>query len=437
MSSQVPTFNLKVVIKETGLKPDTLRAWERRYGLPQPERANSGHRLYSQRDIDIIKWLIERQNEGLSIGRAVDLWRMQETEGQDPLVANPPATSGLPQPDVSAGETIVALCQAWVEACLNFDESRADYILTQAFAFYPPEIVCLEVIQKGVAEVGQRWYRGEATVQQEHFSSALGTRRLETLVAATAPPTQASRILAACPPHELHTFGLLLVTLLLRWRGWELVYLGANVPLEHLTRTLKSIKPHLVILAAQQLHSAATLLEAAQLLHQEGIPVGFGGRIFNQAPTLCERIPGYFLGETIDQVPRQVEKLLTTPSRPTGAREASASHREALAHYQEKRRLLEASVWDQLKALNHMDAALVLSWNEEIAAKITAALILDDMTLLDDEVEWGKALLVNHDLPRSALDHYLKTYHQAANLYLDKQAQPVLNWLARVTAKAE
>jgi DNA-binding transcriptional MerR regulator len=59
-TQQTPTFNLKAVLKETGLKPDTLRAWERRYGLPQPERSPGGHRLYSQRDIDIIKWLMTR-----------------------------------------------------------------------------------------------------------------------------------------------------------------------------------------------------------------------------------------------------------------------------------------------------------------------------------------------------------------------------------------
>ena len=52
--NQTPTFNLKVVVRETGLKPDTLRAWERRYGMPQPERTEGGHRLYSQQDIDTI-----------------------------------------------------------------------------------------------------------------------------------------------------------------------------------------------------------------------------------------------------------------------------------------------------------------------------------------------------------------------------------------------
>ena len=61
--NNTPTYNLKVVIKETGIAADTLRAWERRYGLPMPERSSGGHRLHSQRDIDIVKWLMSRQRE--------------------------------------------------------------------------------------------------------------------------------------------------------------------------------------------------------------------------------------------------------------------------------------------------------------------------------------------------------------------------------------
>lgn len=85
MDRDTPTFNLKAVVQETGIKPDTLRAWERRYGLPEPNRSSGGHRLYSQNDIDTLLWLMSRQNEGMTISRAVDLWRSLESEGRNPL----------------------------------------------------------------------------------------------------------------------------------------------------------------------------------------------------------------------------------------------------------------------------------------------------------------------------------------------------------------
>ena len=97
-----PVYNLKAVVRETGLKPDTIRAWERRYGLPEPQRADSGHRLYSQNDVNMLKWLISRQDEGMSISRAVVLWRQWQ--------ANQPQNGGsevvqVSQPALLAPET--------------------------------------------------------------------------------------------------------------------------------------------------------------------------------------------------------------------------------------------------------------------------------------------------------------------------------------------
>ena len=83
--SKRPRYNLNLVLQETGIKADTLRAWERRHQLPIPERSAGGHRLFSDFDIATIKWLQSKQNEGMRISQAVDLWRQIEGEGQNPL----------------------------------------------------------------------------------------------------------------------------------------------------------------------------------------------------------------------------------------------------------------------------------------------------------------------------------------------------------------
>src|SRR5512141_2226556 len=129
MVSTTPAYNLKVVLKETGLPADTLRAWERRYGLPVPQRTPGGHRLYSERDIHTIKWLMARQAEGLSISRAVDLWNEQIASGSDPLAGTlPSAITLLSVPAVlsqSVETTLDALRSHWIMACMNFNESAA------------------------------------------------------------------------------------------------------------------------------------------------------------------------------------------------------------------------------------------------------------------------------------------------------------------------
>ncbi|MBK7217041.1 MAG: MerR family transcriptional regulator [Candidatus Promineofilum sp.] len=124
MTNRTPTYNPKAVVRETGLKPDTLRAWERRYGVPEPDRSGGGHRLYSQQDINTLKWLLARQREGMSISRAVSLWRSLSEEGARPVPRPPPGAATMSRrsiayrrPPVEVGSAIAGLRQAWIDAC--------------------------------------------------------------------------------------------------------------------------------------------------------------------------------------------------------------------------------------------------------------------------------------------------------------------------------
>jgi DNA-binding transcriptional MerR regulator len=432
-TQQIPTFNLKAVLQETGLKPDTLRAWERRYGLPQPERSSGGHRLYSQRDIDIIKWLMARQQEGLSISRAVDLWRSLEAGGQDPLhMVEFAAPEVTPFPTVRPeGVALAELRQGWISACLDYDERTAEQVLTQAFALYPVEVVCLDLLQKGVAELGAGWYRGEVSVQQEHFASELAMRRLEALLAATPPPTRPERILIACPPQEEHTFSPLLLTLFLRRRGWNVLYLGANVPIARLDAAITTTKPQLVILPAQQLHTAASLLGMARSLQDQRIPLAYGGLVFNLVPALRARIPGYFLGERLDDAPRVVEQVLSSPRPMPSGEPIPQVYQHALTHFRERQGLIEAYVWQSMDATSEDRETLSVA-NTHLALNITAALRLGDMAFLGPDVEWVEGLLGYHRLPRKLLYDYLDVYRRAAETHLDERGAPVVDWLTRV-----
>jgi DNA-binding transcriptional MerR regulator/methylmalonyl-CoA mutase cobalamin-binding subunit len=426
-------FNLKAVVKQTGLKPDTLRAWERRYGLPTPERSSGGHRLYSQRDIDTIKWLMARQQEGLSISRAVESWEQLTAEGSDPLKAATPIATGaapIPVPHL-VGETIAQLREQWIDACLAYDEQRAEQLLNQAFALYSPETVAVEHLQRAVAEIGEGWYKSDVTVQQEHFCSSLAVRRLEALVMAAPAPIRPGRILAACPPEEQHVIGLLLLTFLLRRRGWEVVYLGANVPIEQLETTVAVVQPQLVIMAAQLLHTAATLREAAQELQRAQVPLAYGGLIFNLLPALRERIPGHFLGEQLPAVPQRVESLVAGP-RPTPTTEAvPEEYLRALEHFQERQGLVEARVIQAQNGAGYAHNHLALA-NRELSLNIGAALALGDMDYLGTDIEWVTGLLRNHQLSVEALYGYLDVYRQTIGMQLDERGQPIVNWLGKL-----
>ena len=71
--SDDPIYNVKAIALQSGVKASTLRAWERRYGVPKPDRTGSGYRLYSSRDIATIRWLKAQIESGMSISQAVSL----------------------------------------------------------------------------------------------------------------------------------------------------------------------------------------------------------------------------------------------------------------------------------------------------------------------------------------------------------------------------
>jgi len=430
---QTPCFNLKAVVQQTGLKPDTLRAWERRYGLPRPKRSEGGHRLYSERDIRIIKWLVSRQREGLRIKRAVDLWRSLEAEGLDPLnaPASSPSPVSVPLAPQAAGNAIARLRDDWIAASLAFDEQGAEQVLAQAFALYPPETVCLELLQKGIAHIGQGCYQDEATVQQEHFASALAMRRLEALSLATPAPTRPGRILTGGPPDEEHTFGLLLLTFLLRRQGWDVLYLGASVPLARMEATITAVQPRLVILAAQQIVTAATLLDMARLLQHERVPVAFGGRVFNLVPGLRDRIPGHFLGERLEHAPQVVDRLMAGPHPQPPVESLTEAYRQAGDHYRERQAHIEVRLGQTLRPVG-MAREYLNKANTALARNILAALMLGDMGFLDTEVDWLACLLRDYPAPADSLPDYLNAYYQAAKVHLDERGHPIVAWLAEL-----
>jgi methanogenic corrinoid protein MtbC1 len=425
-----PFYNLKAVVRQTGLKADTLRAWERRYGLPMPERSSGGHRLYSQEDIETVRWLMARQREGMSISRAVELWEQIEGQGRDPLrtttaIATPAAPAPVLQP---LGGTVTRLREQWVDACLAYDEGKAEQLVNQAFTLYSPETVAVELLQRAVAEIGEGWYRGDVSVQQEHFCSSLAIRRLEALVMAAPAPTRPGRILAACPPGEYHVIGLLLLTVLLRRRGWEVVYLGSDVPIEQLESTVSVVQPQLVVMAAQLLHTAATLQEAAQTLQQTKVPLAYGGLVFNLLPTLRQRIAGHFLGERLEAAPERVEVLMAAPRLAPVPETVSDRYLRALQHFQERQGMVEARVIQSLNSGSYTHNHLALA-NQELGQNIGAALALGGMELLGSDVEWVTGLIKNYRLPAEALNAYLRAYHRAAVEQLDERGQPIVDWL--------
>lgn len=434
---QTPTYNLGVVVQETGINPDTLRAWERRYGLPQPERTEGGHRLYSRRDIETVKWLLARQEEGLRISQAVKLWQEIIDAGRDPfrerhLGFEAPAASGPSITEEDKGDDRVMirkLREDWLRAALSYDSVKADQIFTDALARFTEEIASYEILLKALHEVGERWYRSDISVQQEHFVSSLAVRRIQALIVALPTPLRDEQIVVACSPGERHTFPSLLITLFLRRQGYPVIYLGAEVPCQDMEGLLQMTSAKLVILSAHLLLPAAQNVDFAGRLIDNGVPVGYGGRIYNHLPALQDMTPGYFLGEDLFHIVSSVREVLANPSlalekKPT----LSEEYWPLLGGFNHHVNQIEERVqgWGQQAGLESEDMEIAM---QSISDGIRASLSLGEIDLLDHERTWVKGYLSNRGVSKSDISSFFQVYAGSVENELGEPAQVIADRL--------
>jgi len=421
-----PLFNLKAVVRETGVAAATLRTWERRYGLPRPQRAPSGRRLYSQRDIETVRWLTLCQSRGMTIGQAVALWQSLTEAGKEPLLE---VRRTAAEQSPLQGEALARCREAWVAACLAFDESAADAAFGQALALVPPEVACLEVLQKGLAEIGEAWYQGHATVHQEHFASALAALRVQTLLAIVPPVSRADPLLVVCPPGETHTFGPLLLTYLLRRAGWRAIYLGADLPVEEVEAAVRRAAPRWVIASACQLPPVVDV-QALGLRLQGRVLLAFGGRIFNLLPALRSRIAGYFLGEGLNEAAARLEEWSARPPALPAIDPVSAEYRRAQALYLEQEWPIKTRVLSLLSA--HPLTCDLPTWLPEYTfSHLRAALMLGDMELADAYVDWLRGLRDGFSLPAGWVGPFLEAYLGGIEQHMGGDGALLTGWLSR------
>lgn len=420
-------YNLGAVIRETGLNPDTLRAWERRYNLPQPTRSDGGQRLYSQKDLEILHWLIKKQNTGLRISQAAELYHTQVEAGIDPLEEERLAAQTTPPP-VVAGENLTAYRDAWLEAALKFDTIKAEQVTAEAFSLFPPETVALEILFAGLRQIGNLWYHGEATVQQEHFASALVTRRLNALIAGAPAPTRPERIVIAAPPEEDHTLAPMMINYLLRRRGYDIVFLGADVPARDFRSTIEALAPDLIILTAHLLLTAASMLELVNELGGLKTKLAFGGPVFINIPELRSKIPGTFLGDELQQSISIIEHALQSPDS------SIQPYHPEIPSYLAKLRESLPEIESRLAAVIDQYPVIVSAPTDLISRYLLSAIRLGDISYLNSDVTWISGLLTNFKLPTDILSNFLKEYAATIEEVIGPSAEPASSWLLQVAS---
>jgi len=317
---------------------------------------------------------------------------------------------------------------------MDFDEPVADQTLNLAFSMFPVESVCIEVLQKGMSEIGGLWYENRASVQQEHFASALAMRRIDTLISASPTPTRSQTVIVGCAPNEWHAFTPLLISLFLRRRGLNVIYLGANVPANLFQEMVTKVQANLTVLVAQQLVTAATLQQTSQILHVKGTRIAFGGRIFNSHPLLIRHIAGSFLGETVQDAIGNIEALVTGSTKNPKAEPVEHEYITAALTFQIRRPHIEAALNQSIRSLDHGADTLKIA-TEFLGNNIIAALELGDISLVDNEIDWVITLLKANHIPEGSLGEYMQHYANAVKANISDTGKPIHDWLSAQVEK--
>lgn len=215
-------FTIRDIENLCGIKAHTLRIWEKRYQLHIPKRKAGNHRLYDNEDLKYLLRIAYLYHNGHKIAHLAHLGETEITQ----LALRTIHTSG-------SGDMFV---NHLIEASLDFDQELFDRILHNIILHMGFEKAIPRIVYPFLQKIGLLWLTGNVVPAQEHFASALVTKKLLVAIHGLEDPILLTPkiVLLFTPKGEHHEIPLLYMRYLMKKNGIQTVYLGANVSLEAL-----------------------------------------------------------------------------------------------------------------------------------------------------------------------------------------------------------
>lgn len=217
------TYPLRTAARLTGLSPELLRAWERRYGVVEPMRTPGGTRRYSADDLERLRHVKAAVDAGHRISTVANL-SLEELRA----CAAPPAR------DDPHGTSRTERLAEVIDALEALDGGAAQRLLGFQLSALGPTVFAHEVARPLVEEIGERWAGGRLGIASEHLATAVLRSLLGASMQPAASHQSGPRIVFATPPDERHELGLLMAALTALGSGANPLYLGAELPIEDL-----------------------------------------------------------------------------------------------------------------------------------------------------------------------------------------------------------
>jgi DNA-binding transcriptional MerR regulator len=290
-------FPIRTVSALTQVNSITIRAWESRHGLINPIRKSSGHRLYTQSDIDIINRTVALLERGMSISQV----KAELARQGSPATAEEAAAQDVWQQHINH----------MLSAVIRFNESALDESYTEMLSIHPVKIVTERLLNPLLNQLGQRWEETSGSIAEEHFfgfylRSKLGARLHHRIRYTSAPA-----LLLACLPGDQHEIGLLLFALSANEHQFRSIILGADMPLSELPQVVKKSACSAIILSATVQPAPDVFTDQLPILVKaSNVPVIIGGPCSVLASTVITKAGASVCGSDIETGLSIIEKIL-------------------------------------------------------------------------------------------------------------------------------
>jgi DNA-binding transcriptional MerR regulator len=301
-----PVYNVKAVCLRTGISAATLRAWERRYGIPQPDRSDQGYRLYSERDIAILFWLRHQTENGVNVAHAVAQLKTILENGQPVELHTPPAlpsgaSSGIRSPGVLRAEITQSL--------RALDERAFGRLMNEALALYTMETALINILQASVRDL--RTLRAENGISTTALNLALGyaSQRL-TSISHTLPNVRGTYKAAVLVgfSSEHNEFDLMIINVLLRRQGIPVTLLGTDLEPRMLEEAIANLNAGMIVFYTDEPRNVVRLVGMGALRNaeREAVRVAVCGMALHNAPELMPHIQVAFIGADLRQAVSEI-----------------------------------------------------------------------------------------------------------------------------------
>jgi MerR family transcriptional regulator, light-induced transcriptional regulator len=247
-------YRIKAVSHMTGIRPELLRMWEKRYRLFKPQRSGNRYREFDDEDVHLLLYLRQQIEQGRAIGELAG-------EGREALLRQ---MASAESSQVQGQEELSTLINELLDDVCRLDKRHLDARLAACGVFYPFTTLLTAVVTPLMHRLGDQWAAGEASIVSGHFAAMVLKQRVLSMLQATAWRSDAPILLCACPTGEFHELGLLTFAYTMQQEGWQVYYLGVNLPVSALLEACQQVQPALVALSLTHAAEPASRLDALQ-----------------------------------------------------------------------------------------------------------------------------------------------------------------------------